>query len=394
MACGSYSFPDPIHGRVILPAQFRELIEHPVLARLRNVRQLGFTPIGYPGAVHTRFEHTIGTCAILGGLLDQCGVSDAETRARYLRAALLSEIGIYPLSYSSRAAFVEVGVEKKKMAADLLATYLGGVVGSDEKERRFYVDRTERRESWFQPVLRQTQFGILDPVSLASMIDYVLRDGHYTGRRVGGFDYRFFGSLSDLNGDGARSLPGSLYALHQAAHALNVVYGDPRRRIMSEVLLRLLRRLREKGHLSLRELSGPARYVELDDDEFLRQIGLATRNASVGGDELSSRMFEVLLEKRQLREIEPGEVLQEETERAEAERLIAIREGVEPEAVLVFGGWFDRQVGFRLFGTEYKDYTSAIDSDAFRCATGLTREAALATVPEHWAVQVLVIPSG
>jgi HD superfamily phosphohydrolase len=50
----------PIHGHVSLRPQEIAIIDHPAFQRLRRVRQLGFAHCVFPGAVHTRFEHSIG----------------------------------------------------------------------------------------------------------------------------------------------------------------------------------------------------------------------------------------------------------------------------------------------------------------------------------------------
>jgi HD superfamily phosphohydrolase len=52
---------DPIHNDIWITALERELIDTPAFQRLRNLKQLGPTDLVYPGAVHTRFLHSIGT---------------------------------------------------------------------------------------------------------------------------------------------------------------------------------------------------------------------------------------------------------------------------------------------------------------------------------------------
>ncbi|XP_070560340.1 deoxynucleoside triphosphate triphosphohydrolase sahd-1-like [Ptychodera flava] len=53
---------DPIHGTVALDPVYMEIIDTPEFQRLREIKQLGTVNFVYPGAVHTRFEHSIGTC--------------------------------------------------------------------------------------------------------------------------------------------------------------------------------------------------------------------------------------------------------------------------------------------------------------------------------------------
>src|SRR5713226_6335680 len=128
------TFNDPIYGRIVIPDAFRAVLESPVLARLRNVRQLGFTLARYPGAVHTRFEHTLGTVAVLQQLMRQYGNHDVSSQNRFILAALLTEIGTPPFSYSTRLIFQRYGLARPQYAAGLYANYLRPELGSSPEE--------------------------------------------------------------------------------------------------------------------------------------------------------------------------------------------------------------------------------------------------------------------
>ena len=60
-------FNDPIYGFIDVPNEFIfRLIEHPYFQRLRRIRQLGLTHLVYPGALHTRFHHAMGSMYLMG----------------------------------------------------------------------------------------------------------------------------------------------------------------------------------------------------------------------------------------------------------------------------------------------------------------------------------------
>ena len=57
---------DPVHGFIPLSGKEGEIVDTPIFQRLRGIRQLAFANLVYPGALHTRFEHSLGVCHISG----------------------------------------------------------------------------------------------------------------------------------------------------------------------------------------------------------------------------------------------------------------------------------------------------------------------------------------
>ncbi|MDD3135135.1 MAG: HD domain-containing protein, partial [Methanoregula sp.] len=66
---------DPVHGYVEVEDFARALLDSPALQRLRYVRQLGFSHLVYPGANHSRFEHSQGTMHLAGVAATRFGLS-------------------------------------------------------------------------------------------------------------------------------------------------------------------------------------------------------------------------------------------------------------------------------------------------------------------------------
>jgi len=60
---------DPVHGDVYLSDEELRLLDTPQMQRLRGVRQLGTACLVYPGAQHTRFEHSLGTAHLTSRLI-------------------------------------------------------------------------------------------------------------------------------------------------------------------------------------------------------------------------------------------------------------------------------------------------------------------------------------
>jgi len=252
----------------------------------------------------------------------------------------------------------------------------------------------QRNLAWFETVKGQSGFSYLDPVKLASTIDYVLRDSYYTGRHDAKFDFRYFLSL-DWSRHEARNLSDrleALHSLHRAMDALNATYGDALRRGLTQVLIGLSERLIASGHLDIQALTDYDHFIELDDDEFLSELGNASRKACAEGDPLAERMFEVVTQLRiaDLREVELSADLGEGEEEIgrERERIGAIF-GVPQDRLYLMGDPFDRDVGFRMFGIDFPSYREARASDLYRNCTGLAPQSESQSRPR--LIKVLIL---
>ena len=90
----------PIHEFIHFSENERYVIDHPLFRRLRYIRQLALTEFVYPGATHTRFEHSLD---LLGGVLASRFPADCA-----MRVAQIIE-GRPPAPATSSASYVSVG---------------------------------------------------------------------------------------------------------------------------------------------------------------------------------------------------------------------------------------------------------------------------------------------
>lgn len=96
---------DPVYGFIKIPYSLVfDLIENPLVQRLRRIRQLGLTHFVYPGANHTRFQHAIGAMHLMGQAIDVIRSKGHEITGDEARAVtiaiLLHDIGHGPFSHS------------------------------------------------------------------------------------------------------------------------------------------------------------------------------------------------------------------------------------------------------------------------------------------------------
>ena len=93
------SVRDPIYGNIQLTECEQEILKLPIMNRLKNIKQLGLAYLSFPGANHTRFEHSIGAMHVaylMGQSLDLEEIQMITLRL----AALLHDVGHPPFSHT------------------------------------------------------------------------------------------------------------------------------------------------------------------------------------------------------------------------------------------------------------------------------------------------------
>ncbi|CAM4454471.1 unnamed protein product [Leuciscus chuanchicus] len=98
-------FNDPIYGQIELDPLLMEIIDTPQFQRLRHIKQLGGTYLVYPGATHTRFEHSLGMAYLAGRMInvlkekrDDLGIDEKDILCVQI-AALCYNLGHGPFSH-------------------------------------------------------------------------------------------------------------------------------------------------------------------------------------------------------------------------------------------------------------------------------------------------------
>jgi len=105
----TYEIRDPIHGTIVIDDVERAVVDHPWVQRLRHIRQLGFVNLVYPGAVHDRFQHSLGVMHLAGARFARLrpgfhafAAADLDHAWRVARfAGLLHDVGHPPFSHTA-----------------------------------------------------------------------------------------------------------------------------------------------------------------------------------------------------------------------------------------------------------------------------------------------------
>ena len=169
---------DPIHGYVEVEDYALALLDSPVLQRLRYVRQLGFSYLVYPGANHTRFEHSLGTMYLADVACRKFQLSDDE-RTLVAASALLHDIGHGPFSHASELIMEEYLKRSHDDISGIVHEHAGPVL------QRYGIDPDE-----VCAIVKGSHplAGLIHGDIDVDRMDYLLRDAYYTGAPYGTID--------------------------------------------------------------------------------------------------------------------------------------------------------------------------------------------------------------
>jgi len=191
---------DPVHGVMQFSDKenswIKPFINHAHFQRLRNVRQVGLADLIFPGAVYTRFNHSLGCCYVGSQIANKIGLIDEEKQLVVL-ACLLHDIGHGPFSH----AFEDLFAHKYVRHEEWTPHFLGDFNHPDflESYNQLNPDfplNDEKFKAIEQMIMhRYTKNKLLSDIVSSQLdadrLDYLLRDSHFCGVKYGEFDLRW-----------------------------------------------------------------------------------------------------------------------------------------------------------------------------------------------------------
>jgi len=193
---------DPIYGYVHITDLEKDLIDTRVVQRLRRLRQLAGAEYVYPGANHTRFEHSIGVMYLAGVLAESLPVELSEEDVQMVRiAGLLHDVGHGPFSHIYESLSIKY---LEKTHEDLtrwiileseLADILSDAGYSPQKISKLVTgDMREEGKLFLDQIISSS-------VDVDKM-DFIIRDSYHTGAEYGYVDiFRLIYTMDVLNGN-------------------------------------------------------------------------------------------------------------------------------------------------------------------------------------------------
>jgi len=349
---------DPIHGYIEIDDLAIAIIDTVEMQRLRRIRQLGFSYLVYPGANHTRFEHSLGVYHLMNLLLDRLEVAKEEEQ-ELIVASLIHDIGHGPYSHVTEPVIkkitgnshediedvifkqeveVERELEVEVGSAKTIAEVLDEL-SLDKQKIAGYI-KGEGRAEYVEGErdLSKVLNGEID----VDKMDYLVRDSYYTGVAYGVVDnIRIIQGLDFVNGKVVITEKGILpaeYLLFSRFLMYPTVYKHHTSRIAQLMFSKALEyfvKSKSESEDHLRQYALALR--RMDDSE----VSIALRNAKGYPEEMvelinGRRLFKRAVYKgiNELSE-DVAAQLSEEKRRKEIEGEISKRAGVDEKYVIL-----------------------------------------------------------
>lgn len=166
---------DPVHGFITISGDLVfDLIEHPYFQRLRRISQLGLSYLVYPGAVHTRFNHALGSMHLMQQVLEvliQKGiVIEKDEIEAAIIAILLHDIGHGPFSHALENSIIN-NTHHESLSEFIIKKL------NDIFDNKLSLAIKVYKNEYQKKFLHQLVSGQLD----VDRLDYLLRDSFFTG---------------------------------------------------------------------------------------------------------------------------------------------------------------------------------------------------------------------
>lgn len=166
---------DPVFGFINAPVGLLlDIINHPFMQRLTRIKQMGLSSVVYPGAQHTRFQHSLGAFYLMSEAMRQLtakGINITFEEAQAVEAAILMhDIGHGPFSHVLEDTIVK-GITHEEISLMLMNQMNKEMGGQLDLAIEIFKDLYPKR------FLHQLVSGQLD----MDRLDYLRRDSFYTG---------------------------------------------------------------------------------------------------------------------------------------------------------------------------------------------------------------------
>jgi len=171
---------DPVHGYIVLDEDLLRIVDSTAFQRLRRITQLPFVYLVYPGARHSRFDHSLGCMHLAKMFGERLGLDMYKLKVLTI-AGLVHDIGHTPYSHLLETLLREKGLTHEDMTLKILEedNELSSIIEEcniDVKDVKSILEKRDPLGSI-----------ISGPVDV-DKLDFLLRDSYFTGAFYGVID--------------------------------------------------------------------------------------------------------------------------------------------------------------------------------------------------------------
>jgi hypothetical protein len=331
---------DPVHGYVYITETEKEIIDSYPVQRLRRLRQLAGAEYVYPGANHTRFEHSIGVMYLASKVAENPNISqiisEEEAEAVWI-AGLLHDVGHGPFSH----VFEHLLTKKlNKTHEDVTAWIIKHSELKDLLGRLGY-----KAEDIAELAVGSLSMGgkaFLNQIIRSSIdvdkLDFVVRDTYHTGAEYGFVDvFRLIHTFDVLDGNLAVDM-GALSTLESfiiaRIESFKSIYFHRVGRAAQIMLATALERADEE--LGLSSFKTPEEYLSMDDYTVWAMLKNCKKSSPIIKNLERRRMLKCAYEQTfYVKDKTVSNIFSAEEFRNQIRNKIAKDAKVDPEAIII-----------------------------------------------------------
>lgn len=273
---------DPIYGYVHISEPEIEVIDTLPMQRLRRIKQLVFADYVYPGANHSRFEHSIGVMHLAGLLGESLPVEMSKEDVQKVRlAGLFHDLGHGPFSHT----FEQILMKKLNKTHEDLTPWI--VMGTELKDilakhgfkaddvANLSVGRGKKEKAFMNQIITSS-------VDVDKM-DFLVRDTHHTGAEYGKVDvYRLIYTMGVADNNlvvDSSALPTLEAFLIARVESFRAIYYHKTARAAQILLVKAMEAADEE--LDLCGFKSPEEYLEMDDYTIWSELKRCKRSSKI-----------------------------------------------------------------------------------------------------------------
>ncbi len=244
---------DDIHGTIELSNFEKRIIDTWDFNRLHWIKQMGFANLVYPGANHTRFEHSLGTMKLANEIANALKLNQNKHQSSRIYA-LLHDVGHLPFSHEGERALIKWIGNHEEIGKQIITKGKIGDILREKLSKKEIANLFSKRNKNIETTITTSDLG-------ADRMDYLIRDNRNTGVAYGTIDVeRIITQIGMDKRKGIYLNEGGIVAAESLLIGRHMmfcsVYLHHTVRIISAMLVRAMRRAIEWDSIDPKEFIG------------------------------------------------------------------------------------------------------------------------------------------